>query len=112
MKLEDFNGETQERIKDLLAIQVANVEQSSSNEQVAKKETPRFDRPVSLTLFSKRYRLTDSDGACAKYVIDSIVSAKVLVDDNVSCIPEAPKRIQEKISKDQQEETIITIKEI
>lgn len=66
--------------------------------------------PVKISIHSKRYRLTDADGVCSKYVIDSLVSCGVLPDDSPKYVS-AVTHSQEKVtkSKGETEETIITI---
>lgn len=59
-------------------------------------------------MHSKRYRLADSDGISAKYVIDALVLGGVLADDSPEFVKEV-RFSQEKISKDKPEETIITV---
>lgn len=69
-----------------------------------------FDAPVSIHVHSKRHRLTDADGLCAKWVIDAIVKAGILVNDSPAYV-EAVTFSQEKISVSESETTTITIVE-
>ena len=69
-----------------------------------------FDTPVDIHIHSKRKRLADADGLCAKWVIDTIVAEGILIDDS----PQYVKNVtfsQEKIKKPEHESTIITITE-
>ena len=52
--------------------------------------------------------MTDSDGASAKYAIDGLVLAGILVDDSPEYVENVSKS-QEKVAKNEPEETIITI---
>ena len=65
-----------------ISIPPADLEPSVSNESLATQKAQGFDRPVSISIHSKRNRLTDSDGACAKYLIDAITDAGLLRDDS------------------------------
>jgi len=93
--------------KNKTTVSAANAKQNPGDEPLAKKEVKKLNGQVSVSVHSKRKRLTDSDGAFAKYVIDAIVTAGVLPDDSPEFIPESPKKTQEK-TKDA-EETIIEI---
>ena len=104
--------ELQARVKTGSAVPAANVESGPGNGVETEKEAPRFDRPVSISIHSRRKKLTDSDGICCKYVIDALVSCGVLSNDDPSVIPESPKETQEKCGKDEKPETIIIIKEV
>ena len=67
-------------------------------------------RQANISVHSKRYRLTDTDGACFKYVLDALVDAGVFQNDTPEYIKEITHS-QEKVSraKGEMEETIITI---
>ena len=72
----------------------------------------RFNTPVRIHLHSRRHRLADTiEGCCYKYVIDGIVHAGLLQDDSSQEIVSATFT-QEKISKEFEEDTIITIEEV
>lgn len=92
-----------------IANKVANNKPIVRNVSLAAQAYPRFDGPVSISIHSIRHKLTDCGGACAKYVIDAIVSAGILPDDNPKIIPESPKETQE---KGVNEKVIITIRSI
>ena len=83
------------------------MEPITGNAPLGKEKATRFDRPVSISIHSQRNRLTDSDGACSKYVIDSLVSAGILQDDSPEYVPCSPRKTQEKVTG--LERTIITI---
>ena len=89
----------------------ANLEQSIRDESLAAQGLKRLDRPCRIHVHSQRHRLTDAGGACDKYVIDAIVDAGLLKDDS----PKEVKKVsssQEKITKEFEEVTIITIEEV
>jgi hypothetical protein len=61
-----------------------------------------------LHICSRRYRLADADGISAKAAIDGLIHGGVLRDDSSEFVKEV-RYSQEKISRDQEEETIITV---
>ena len=63
---------------------------------------------VNIHIHSKRKRLADPDGVSGKAAIDGLVHAGLLKDDSLKFIGEVTHS-QEKISKLESEETIITI---
>ena len=77
-------------------------------EQMAKKKIARLDTCCRLHVHSRRYRLADADGLSAKAVIDGLVHAGVLQDDSPQYV-KSVTQTQEKITKKETEETIITI---
>ena len=86
----------------------ANMESNTGDEAAKANEIKKIDAQVSIHLHSKRHKLADADGLCAKWVIDSIVSVGILQDDS----PKEVKSVsysQEKVTKNEPEETIITI---
>ena len=93
--------------KNHIPVSVADLESSVGDESMAEKKAPRFDRPVSIHIHSKRKRLTDADGACSKYLIDAIIDAGILRDDS-------PKEVKEVIHSQEKtkgpEVTEVTIK--
>jgi len=90
------------------ASKIADLESPVGNEPLAKKKPAGFGGQVSLVVFEKRHRLADPDGASLKYVLDSIVDAKILPDDNAVIIKKIEKE-QVKVPKDVPEETVIEI---
>lgn len=87
----------------------SNLESNSCNEPLAEKKAARFNGQVGVSFHSVRNRLTDSDGACSKYVLDAIVSARILQDDNPKIIPKSPSKTQE---KGKQEYVKITVRSL
>lgn len=75
---------------------------------VEKGRVPRISAPVVIHIHSRRHRLADIDGICAKYVIDQLVTEEVLQDDSPAFVKEV-RFSQEKIPKECSEETIITL---
>ena len=75
---------------------------------MAKKKVARLDTCCRLHVHSRRYRLADADGLSAKAVIDGIVQAGLLKDDSTKYVKSVTYS-QEKITKKETEETIITI---
>ena len=63
---------------------------------------------VSIHIHSRRKRLVDPDGLSGKALIDGLVHADILPDDNAGIISSVTFS-QEKIRKGEEEETIITI---
>jgi hypothetical protein len=89
---------------------VADMESASGYAPLAKKAPARFDGPVVIRVVEKRHRLPDRDGSSFKYLLDAIVSAGVLSDDNRKIVKDI-KRIEVQITKDEAEETIVEIYE-
>jgi len=90
----------------------SNMEQTARLSSVAKKENPRLDprRRIILRITSYRHRLADPDGISAKALIDGLVHCGVCADDSSAQIAEV-RTPQVKISKDQQEHTVVEIME-
>jgi len=82
-----------------------NVEQNPVDETQTQDEAKEAHPPVSIHIHSVRKRLTDSDGLCAKWLIDELVLSGLLVDDSPTYV-ESVTFSQE---KGQPEETIITL---
>ena len=59
-----------------------NVEQVACNAPVAAQAPARFDRPVIVGIVERRHRLPDADGSSPKYLVDALVSAGILQDDD------------------------------
>jgi hypothetical protein len=89
---------------------VADLEPSSGHEPLAKKAPARLDGPVVIRVIERRHRLPDRDGSSFKYMLDAIVSAGVLPDDNREIVREI-ERIEIKVGGDEAEETIVEIYE-
>lgn len=62
--------------------------------------------PVRIEVISYRHRLIDIDNICVKFVIDGLVSAKVLPDDS----PEFVESVTVKQVKSDEEKTLVKIK--
>jgi len=86
----------------------ANMEPDINHAPLPKKKAQGFDGQVDVSFSEKRHRLADPDGACVKYIIDSLVTCEVLRDDSAKEVGKVAKE-QVKINKDEQEETIIEI---
>jgi len=104
---EEYERWRQERAhRDPAPVPAANVECGVTDKQVGAKQVKALDVRCSIHLHSKRHRLTDADGVCAKYVIDALIHVGLLRDDS-------PRWVS-KVSFSQEktrgpEETIITI---
>ena len=86
----------------------SDLEPDSGNAPLGAQKIKRFNSQCSINIHSKRFRLTDPDGVSAKAVIDGMVRAGLFADDSAKQITEVTFS-QEKISKPEIEETIITI---
>lgn len=109
IKIEALPPHYQAQVRAKIASAPADNQSSVGDALAAEKETPRFDRPVNIFYHEKRKRLTDSDGQFTKYFTDAIVSCGILQDDDIKCIPQAPRKKQEKAKED---ETTIIIEEV
>jgi hypothetical protein len=87
----------------------ADVELFVGDGALAAEEVPRFVAPVDVFITHRRHRLADPQGASTKAVLDAIVRAGVLVDDNAGQVREIRDR-QEKIAKSEPEETEVEIR--
>ena len=96
------------KAKNKITIPFANLESYFKHEQVATEKAPPLDSQCCINVHSKRYRLADSDGISAKACIDGLVLSGILTDDSPQFVKEVSYS-QEKIKKDKEEETIITI---
>ena len=81
------------------------MEPGTRDEQVAKKKTARFDRPVIIIYRDYRKRLLDCDGGCSKYFTDAIVSCNLLVDDSTEYV----KEVKYRQTKSKEEKLVIEI---
>jgi len=64
----------------------ADVEPGAGDEREGACPIEAFDEAVDLRIVSYRRRLADTDGLCAKWVIDAIVAGGLLEDDRQDCI--------------------------
>lgn len=78
---------------------------------MGKGEAERLDKKYRVHVHSKRKRLADADGTSVKAVIDALVIGGIFPDDQPRYIQEVSQS-QEKISSNEQEETIITITQV
>jgi hypothetical protein len=90
------------------SISTANMEQAVVDEQMGPEECSGLDTPCRIHVHSRRHRLADADGISAKAAIDGIVRGGLLVDDSAQHVEEVTYS-QEKIKRQEIEETIITI---
>ena len=113
-KIDDLPKRYQRQVKEQIAGQnrvtrpPAHVEQAIGNALVAKEKAKGYNGLVSLRIFEYRHRLADPDGACTKYLIDSLVSSGLLQDDSSKFIKKIEKE-QFKIDKTSPEKTIVEI---
>ena len=81
------------------------MEPTICNAPLPTSKSPKLDKKASIHVHSKRRRLADPDGISAKAIVDGLVIAGILEDDNA--------RFVEKISFTQEQcktaETIIDI---
>ena len=91
------------------AVSAADMESHSGDAPFRAQETPRLDTPCRVRVHSKRRRRTgDVDGISAKYAIDGLVRAGILLDDSPEFIEEITFT-QEHVKKGTPECTIITL---
>lgn len=86
----------------------ADLEPDSGNESERAYEIKKINSPTRVHVHSRRHRETDSDGICAKWVIDAIVAAGILRDDSPTYVSQVTFS-QEKVDKSEPEMTIITL---
>jgi len=89
------------------AVSPANVERAACDEPVAKKEGPRFDTPCNIHVHSRTNRLSDADGRSIKALIDGIVGAGILADDNAKFVNKTTQ--SQETAKGRGEETTVII---
>lgn len=58
--------------KNSLTRKITDLESNISNASQRKKPFKGLDKRCSIEIHSRRKRLTDADGICGKYLIDSI----------------------------------------
>ena len=86
----------------------ADVEQNIGDEAAIPVAPQKVDTPVRVRVHSKRKRLCDSDGICAKFAVDAIVRAGILPDDS----PEFVHAVTFSQEKCPTEVTIITVETV
>lgn len=87
-------------------VSIADLESNTGNESMAEGKATPDDSRCSIHLHSRRKRLTDADGVSGKAAIDGLVHGGILVDDSPEYVQEVSYS-QEKIKKDEFEETLI-----
>lgn len=102
-----YRQQAERQLSNKTPVPVAHVQPRSSYEPLAKEKTARFNRPASIHVHSKRKRLADPDGCCAKYVIDALVDCGIFCDDSTEQI----KQITSSQEQSKEEETLIYIYE-
>lgn len=93
--------------EDNFTVSAADLESGPCSPPLAKKKAKGPNGQIGIHIHSKRNRLTDADGACGKYVIDSIVSAGILEDDRPEVVREVTHS-QEKTKGPEVTEVTIT----
>lgn len=93
------------------SVPAPNLESHVINPVKKKNETEEVVKKVCIHVHSKRKRLADIDGICAKHVIDGLVDGGILIDDSPKYVKEVTFS-QEKRKKGEGEETVIEIREI
>jgi hypothetical protein len=108
-----MNGTTKKKTsgRTKATFSIADMESNTWYETFLKKEVTPFDSPVSIHIHSKRKRLVDADAVSAKAAIDGLVHAGLLQDDSPEYVEEVSYS-QEKVTGDEIEETIITVREL
>lgn len=110
VSINDLDPRYQEQVRRQLAGdrvpgKTPDVEHGPRHALEGKKEAPRCNGPVDIRVLQRRHKLCDPEGACFKYVLDSLVDCGVLRSDDAESIREV-SFTQE---KSETEETIITI---
>jgi hypothetical protein len=114
IKLDDLPSKYREQVRRQitgeynLANKVANMEQASGYALVGEEKAKGYNGQVIVRVLEKRHRLPDCEGASFKYVLDSIVSAGILKDDDRKIVTDI-KRQTIKIPTSEQEQTIVDI---
>ncbi len=110
MKISELSERYQKQIAAQVGVSraVADLESRLGHASLAKEAPPRFDGPVGIRIVEYRHRLADPDGACAKYLLDAIISAGVLPDDSAKFVKKIEKE-QIKVGRDKSEMTVVEI---
>lgn len=117
LRLDDCSPALKKRIEDAIRAETnghraslppSYVEQDTCHAPLGAQEVTRLNPPVGVHVHSIRKRLADADGCSAKAVIDGIVRAGVIPDDD----PANVKEVTFSQEKGEPERTIITIKEV
>ena len=107
----DTNGSKEKNRRGKASLSFADLEQGIGYAALVKEGVTPFTSPVSIHIHSSRKRLTDADSVSAKAAIDGLVHAGLLSDDSPAYVAEVSYS-QEKTKSGEEEETILTIKEI
>ena len=107
-KYDRLPAEWKRQVDNQTSAPTANPKPDIPNGASAKNEAEKDFTQAVLTVHSRRHRPTDADGIFSKWAIDAIVRGGVLPDDSPAYVKEV-RHTQEKIPKDQTEETIITV---
>ena len=91
-----------------VAVPAAKFKSHPGNESLVKKGVPRLDAPCHIHLHSKRHRCIDVDNLYGKACIDGLRYSGFIQDDSPEYVTKVTYS-QEKISRKEPEETIITI---
>lgn len=112
-RIEDFPEHVQRQIRAKIAggvprrppIPAANVEPNPCDATPPPASPKVTDKAVVLRIHSRRKRLADIDGICAKWAIDSLVSCGLLQDDSAEFV----KAVEFSQEQGEPEQTIIEI---
>ena len=94
--------------KDRTPVSAADMESGASNALLGAEKVTRLDSPCRIHIHSKRHRLADADGICAKYVIDGLIHGGLLPNDSARWVKNVSFS-QEKIGTDREEKTVVMI---
>jgi len=90
---------------------VSKLEFTAGSKPMETRKDPWFDSPVSLAFTHYRHRECDVDNLSAKAAIDGLVAAGILRNDSPKEVVKVSHE-QFKISKTQDERTVILITEV
>ncbi len=94
--------------KNRVAISYAQLKRLNVSGSLAAKEYPRLDRQVCIKVHHLRHTLLDHGNLNAKAAIDALRYGGLLRDDSPEYV-ESESHSQEKISREEEEKTIIEI---
>ncbi len=115
MKLEDLPARYRQQAERQLAVPrrpavpVADLERAPGGAPLAPAQNPVVDTPCRIRVLCRRHRLADPDGISVKAVLDGLVLAGILAGDSAREIVESPVIVQERVGRDEPEETIVEI---
>lgn len=105
---------TQERLNEYMAanpgltFQTPHLERRVKHAPKAKNARQKMGERVRVRCHSRRHRLTDPDAIYFKAVLDGLTEGGLLIDDSSRFVASI-EHTQERISAEEQEETIITV---